>query len=209
VTRRGTVLPVVAMAAGLGLAVWGFDLAPRTTDAVGGGDLGVVPPATSITQPDSSSVPTTTVVSPATPPTRLVVPALHVDAPVDAVDAPAGDLEVPDDPARVGWWRLGATPGDSGGSALLAGHVDSAVDGPGALFHLDRLRPGDGVTVRTASRETRYLVAAVRHYVKADLPRDLADRSGPPRLVIVSCGGPFDHVHRTYLDNVVVYATPT
>ena len=31
---------------------------------------------------------------------------------------------------------------------------------------------------------------------------------GPHRLVLVSCGGAFDPVRRTYADNVVVTAVP-
>jgi hypothetical protein len=203
VSRGGAILPLVAVITGLALAIWGFDLAPRASRADVGANAGVVPSATPL-----SPSPTTQVETPPGPPARLVIPALDVDAPVDPVDAPGADLQVPDDPARVGWWRAGATPGERSGSALLAGHVDTATDGPGALFLLDRLGPGDAVSVVTTWGEVRYVIAAVRHYAKPDLPDDLADTARPARLVIVSCGGPFDRVQRSYLDNVVVYAIP-
>jgi hypothetical protein len=213
VSRGGALLPLVAIITGLALAIWGFDLAPRASPADVGADAGVVPSvpplaAPSLPAPVSPS-PTTQAETPPGPPARLVIPALDVDAPVDPVDAPDADLQVPDDPARVGWWRAGATPGNRSGSALLAGHVDTATDGPGALFRLDRLGPGEAVSVVTTSGEVRYVVAAVRHYAKPDLPGDLASTAGPARLVIVSCGGPFDRARRTYLDNVVVFAIPT
>ena len=34
------------------------------------------------------------------------------------------------------------------------------------------------------------------------------DRSGPARLVLVTCGGEFDYSTRHYLSNVIVTATP-
>ncbi|HEY4630433.1 MAG TPA: hypothetical protein VIG96_03950 [Blastococcus sp.] len=37
---------------------------------------------------------------------------------------------------------------------------------------------------------------------------DVVDPSGEPRLVLVSCGGPFDRTLRRYTDNVVVSAVP-
>jgi hypothetical protein len=29
-----------------------------------------------------------------------------------------------------------------------------------------------------------------------------------PGLVLITCGGPFDQVHHSYRDNLVVYAVP-
>jgi hypothetical protein len=212
VSRGGAILPLVAVITGLALAIWGFDLAPRASRADVGANAGVVPSANPLAAPSLPALvspsPTTQVRTPPGPPARLVIPALDVDAPVDPVDAPDADLQVPDDPARVGWWRAGATPGERSGAALLAGHVDTATGGPGALFLLDRLGSGDAISVVTTWGEVRYVVAAVRHYAKPELPGDLASTAGPPRLVIVSCGGPFDRMRRTYLDNVVVFATP-
>jgi sortase (surface protein transpeptidase) len=136
----------------------------------------------------------------------LAIPALHVRAPVDPVDAPDGDLRVPDDPERVGWWREGVVPGADTGTALIAGHVDSATSGEGALFWLDRLRPGDSVRVTTTSGEEYFVVVSVRRYPKAALPLSVAAPDGAPGLTIVTCGGAFDRVARSYVDNVVVDA---
>lgn len=41
------------------------------------------------------------------------------------------------------------------------------------------------------------------------LPADLFVNSGPPKLALVTCGGPFDAATRHYLDNVIVWATLT
>jgi hypothetical protein len=57
-------------------------------------------------------------------------------------------------------------------------------------------------------RSGRRAVAAVRTYAKGDLPADVFDQAGAPRLVLISCGGPFDRARRSYRDNVVVYGVP-
>jgi hypothetical protein len=49
----------------------------------------------------------------------------------------------------------------------------------------------------------------IQRTLKHALPTtSLFDRSGPRRLVLVTCGGTFDTVSRTYSDNVLVHAKP-
>jgi Sortase domain len=121
-----------------------------------------------------------------------------------------GVLGVPVDPQRLGWWADGAPVGAGTGTVAVDGHVDSAAAGPGALFHLTSLRPGAVVLVTTTSGQTyRFAVTARRSYLKTrGLPADLFRTDGPPRLVLITCGGPFDATSHSYLDNVVVFATP-
>ncbi len=143
------------------------------------------------------------------PPLRVRVAALAVDAPVTPVDVdPDGALAVPADPGVVGWWRAGARPGAGAGTVVLAGHVDTRADGPGALFRLAALRPDDRVVVETAAGEVDYVVQGVRHYPKAALPAEAFDTGGSARLVLITCGGVFDRSTRRYADNVVAYAVP-
>lgn len=142
-------------------------------------------------------------------PDRLQIPHLGVQASVVAVRARGdGALAVPGDPGEVGWWIGGAAPGDPQGTVVLDGHVDTARSGAGALFGLADLAPGAQVVVTTSAGDTRYKVIARRVYVKAALPRQIFNPGGPPRLALVTCGGPFDTQTRHYADNVVVYATP-
>ena len=143
-------------------------------------------------------------------PTVLHLPNLQVDASVDPVDSVKGVLQVPDDIARVGWWQHSAAPGSSVGSTVLDGHIDSAVTGQGALFHLADMNPGDPISLSTTTGTIHYRVQARRVYVKEEgLPADVFDQQGPGRLVLISCGGPFDSSIRSYQDNIVVFATRT
>lgn len=179
-------------------------------------DAGTVPPAVPVpapaspdTGPAAGSAAASAPAVPGGPPVRLRIPGQGLDAPVVAVAVIGGALGVPDDPDVIGWWRDGAVPGDGAGSVVLDGHVDTADRGRGALFRLDELRPGDAVQIMLADGTAEYTVAAIRHYTKTALPPDLFDRSGTPRLVLISCGGPFDRSRRSYRDNVVVYGVPT
>ena len=144
-------------------------------------------------------------------PAALVIPALQVHATVVPVASSNGTLGVPDDPAHVGWWIRSALPGAASGSVVIDGHIDSAATGPGALFQLSRLHTADLILVTTTTGDRRsYTVIGRRVYVKAGgLPPDIFSTTGPPRLVLISCGGPFDPTTRSYLDNVAVFAAPT
>lgn len=131
-------------------------------------------------------------------------------APVTAVGADplTGEMQIPSDPSTVGWYAPGARPGERG-SAVIAGHV--AFDGHrGALATLVGVEPGAVVLVSFDDDTVQtFRVTQRTAYSKADLPTgDLFGRDGPARLVLITCGGTFDHGTRTYQDNVVVVATP-
>ncbi|MGY1605070.1 class F sortase [Geodermatophilus sp. SYSU D00815] len=143
-------------------------------------------------------------------PVRLTVPSLGIDAPVEPVGvAPDGRMQIPDDVDVAGWYRFGPPPG-SGGNAVLAGHVDDTEQGLGALAPLRGAAAGTEVLVGDgAGATTRWRVVSRELLPKQQLPLDaLFAREGPPRLVLVTCGGPFDAASGSYRDNVVVVAEP-
>ncbi|HET6770232.1 MAG TPA: class F sortase [Actinomycetota bacterium] len=148
-------------------------------------------------------------VSEVVPPVRLGIPALGVDASIVPVGVePHGGMEVPEDVRTAGWYRFGPLPGAQG-SAMVIGHVDSRVQGPGVFFGLSKLRLGERIGVQLADGPTQYFVAVARRFfAKDELPQDLFARDGPPRLTLVTCGGGFDERARSYTHNVIVYAVP-
>lgn len=142
-------------------------------------------------------------------PQSLTLPSLRADAPILPTGVlPGGGLALPDNPNVLGWWQGGARPGSGQGTVVIGGHVDTAADGPGALFELRELRPGDPVALSTDRELRSYVIVAIRSYPKADLPAEVFARSGQPRLVIITCGGAFDKTTRQYADNIVAYAVP-
>lgn len=145
----------------------------------------------------------------ASAPTRVRLAAVGIDAPVVPVgiDLANGVLGVPPTIARAGWWKDGMAPGARSGAILVSAHVDSARGGVGAFFSLHRARPGNRVQLTTAAGRTfAYRVVSVRNFRKEALPTSIFSRRGPARLVLVTCGGPFDPAVGRYRDNVVLTA---
>jgi hypothetical protein len=144
-------------------------------------------------------------------PTRLRIASLGIDAPVIAsnIDLAQGVLGVPSNIHELGWWADGAAPGAPNGSIVIAGHVDSATAGAGALFPLKNARPGTLIQVTSADGSTRsFRVVSVKTMLKENLPTDIWSQRGRNHLVVVTCGGRFDPATRHYLDNIVVDAVP-
>ena len=143
-------------------------------------------------------------------PIVLAIPAIGVRVhivPVGVADG-TGGIEVPPNVETIGWYRFGPSPGAQG-SAVLIGHVDSWIQGPGAFFRLRDLQPGDLVSVSfTDDSTSSFRVVARRSYPKSGLPEMLFERRGRPIISLITCGGSFDQMTRTYSDNVVVFAVP-
>jgi Sortase domain len=144
-------------------------------------------------------------------PVRLLIPAIGVSAPVLPTGVQAdGSLAIPPDPSDVGWWAAGGFPGEPTGAVIIVGHINSAVRGPGALLRLQDARPGMVITVMASGQAYRYRVVALRAYAKVTLPvTAVFGQQVAARLVVVSCGGPFDASTGHYLDNIVAYAVPS
>jgi hypothetical protein len=93
--------------------------------------------------------------------------------------------------------------------SLLAGHINWVGQGPGVLYYISQLVVGDPIEVIGSNREATYWRVSQRAItvLKADLPADLFVNTGPPKLALVTCGGPYDAATGHYLDNVIVWAT--
>jgi hypothetical protein len=155
----------------------------------------------------------------------LIIPSLGVRAPLvrtGATGAPqTASLTVPDDVHTVAWWdgtvRDGARtieedapePGQPG-VALIAGHIDSATAGPGALYDLRDITVGATVEIVDSHGHVSFwaVTAPPETKLKTELPPALWVTTGPPTLALVTCGGPFDAATGHYLDNVIVWARP-
>ena len=144
-------------------------------------------------------------------PLSIEIPALGVAQKLGELseDADTGELSAPADPSVPGWFAAGVVPGDIG-PAVVGGHVDSR-NGPGVFFNLGRLRPSDQIMItRSDGRMIRFAVTAVRQYPKSQIPTAAVYGATPvPQLRVVTCGGRFDRMARSYTDNVVVEAIVT
>jgi sortase (surface protein transpeptidase) len=147
------------------------------------------------------------VVLPQSHPVAVSIPILGVRSRlVDLRLGSDGAMEVPQNPARAGWFSGGPTPGALG-PAVIAGHV-TWNGAPAVFYRLSTLRPGDQVTVtRKDGRTAVFNVTGVARFSKSQFPSRAVygpiDHAG---LRLVTCGGTYDAARHRYLDNVVVFA---
>ncbi|MER7680683.1 class F sortase [Streptomyces sp. NPDC096934] len=162
------------------------------------------PPAPSSTREAAPTPP-----APVPRPVTLSLTRLGIHAPVDPVGVSAdGQVTVPADPGRVGWYRYSPPPGASTGSSVIVGHVDSVGRGLGVLLALRDLRQGDRVEVERADGSAVGYRVISRHTVgKRDLAKsDTFRTAGRAVLSLVTCTGPYLPDRGGYQNNLVVTA---
>jgi hypothetical protein len=150
------------------------------------------------------------------PPRRVVRPARvvapSVDLGLDVVPVgvdDGGQMRLPEDPRVLGWYRYGPAPGAGAGSAVLAGHVDSREYGVGPLARLGGIRPGARIeVVLETGRRAAYRVDSIQRFDRQALPEAVFGRTGPERLRLVTCTGPYLPDAGGYQQNLVVTAVP-
>ncbi|MDX3517474.1 class F sortase [Streptomyces scabiei] len=145
---------------------------------------------------------------PPSPPDRIRIPSLRVDAPLTGLGlTSAGSLDVP--PAArenlAGWYEAGTSPGERG-TSIVAGHVDNA-DGPAVFFRLGALKRGATVEVDRRDGGTAvFTVDAVEVYDARDFPdAKVYGAATRPELRVITCGGGYSRA-TGYQGNVVVFA---
>ena len=195
-------------------------LASPSGPAPGGPDGGLLPDPTATEMPveDGTPAPAVPVFSgrledlsgeqPAEP-VRLLIAALGIDAPIQAVGVTDdGEMEVPARADLVAWYRFGPTPGDPG-SAVLAAHV-SWGGKTGVFYRLRDLPQGTEIQVQFSDGTTRrFRSAALASYDKSDLPvEQIFEREGYPVLTLITCGGDFNPSLRRFEQNIVAYGVP-
>lgn len=115
-------------------------------------------------------------------------------------------MQVPPDAGSVGWFTGGPTPGELG-PAVIVGHVDWAGQ-PGIFFDLRNVQPNDEITVtRDDGSIALFKVRSTEQFPKDQFPTSAVygniDHAG---LRLITCGGSFDRVARSYEDNIIVFA---
>ncbi|KAD4007224.1 sortase [Arthrobacter yangruifuii] len=182
--------------------------APATTEAPGTSAAPGTPEAPATQIPVRPAVPSPPEVVP--DPVRVRVEGTGIDLEVIPVgQEDNGAMTLPNNHYQAGWYRYGPAPGSSRGAAVLAAHVDSRTEVL-PIAGLDEVPPGTPVTVtRSDGSVLRYTTESVENIPKAALDDfDLFDRSGAPRLELVTCGGKWLDAVGDYEDNVVLTAVP-
>jgi hypothetical protein len=195
----------VVLIAGGALALYRAETGQAARAMTGGG---TTIPSTVRTTAPATPIRTAAELKPSAP-VRIVIPSLHVNAPVMLLGpAAGGSVQVPPlaDHNLAGWYDRSVMPGRDGTSVIL-GHVDSYT-GASVFFNARYLTRGQLVDVVRANGSTAaFAVDGVREVAKATFPsREIYGNTRYPGLRLITCGGPFDSASRQYLDNIVVYA---
>nr|WP_308252560.1 class F sortase [Rhodococcus qingshengii] len=141
----------------------------------------------------------------------LSLDPINIDTSVVDATVINGVLTPPADVSEVGIWLDGAPLDSATGTTLIAGHVNLAGQGNGALFDLGTLTPGQEIHITsTSGNTTTWRVSAVVSRPKAAGIEEsvLAGPDGPRKLAVVTCGGDLEYEGGigNYLDNVYLYA---
>lgn len=141
-------------------------------------------------------------------PIELIVPSLHIDAPIEQVGLDDdGGMQSPSGPNSVAWFAPGFRPGDPG-NAVMAGHVDW-VDRAAVFWFVKNLSPGDEVDVNyDDGSSAAFSVDEVDVYNDDQAPMDQIFAAGDtPHLNLITCGGTFNRATHNYDHRTVVYTS--
>lgn len=141
-------------------------------------------------------------------PTHIQIPSIDVDAVIESVGVlDNGEMGVPEDPLKAGWFEPGTQPGNRG-NVVIAGHVDSHT-GPAVFYHLDEMKKGDEITVTDKSGEEKtYVVQKLESYPQYNAPiEQIFGSTNEKRLNLITCTGEFIRDKGGHQDRLVVYST--
>lgn len=139
-------------------------------------------------------------------PGRLSMPALGFDQPVRALGLNGGAIDPP--PHVVQWYTGSPRPG-APGISVIAGHVAPYGGKPGIFSRLDRLTPGDKITVSDSNGTPRsYTVYAKEAVNKQALQRDprVWGKSSTPVIALITCDNDSTEIAGHRVKNYVVWA---
>jgi LPXTG-site transpeptidase (sortase) family protein len=141
-------------------------------------------------------------------PSRLVIPALSIDAHVqDTTITKRGTMGTPTNFTDVAWYEYGTLPGDPG-EAVIDGHVDNGLGLDGVFIHLDTIKTGEDIFItRQDGTKLHFVVTSVKWYDYKNVPmQTLLSLSGTSRLALITCGGNWVAGEKTYDERLVVEA---
>lgn len=140
---------------------------------------------------------------------NIKVPSVNISAPVLAVGASNGSMDVPANTGTLGWWDKTAQFGDVIGTMVLAGHVSNNSDRPGALYPLRRAKVGEKITISRNGTTLTYVIKSMDYNPRsAPLPSTLFANTGRNRLALVTCARKETYSDGSfhYRDNLIVIA---
>lgn len=138
-------------------------------------------------------------------PVRLQIPAIKVDSSVENVGINSeGEMGVPVNTTNVGWFDLGPLPGKIG-SAVIAGHLNTADGKDGVFANLYRLKAGDKIFVENDKSEMSTFIVRGSGSFDPESANDFFTKSDGIHLNLVTCNGIWDKSKKSYTKRLVVF----
>jgi sortase A len=140
-------------------------------------------------------------------PVRLQIPSIKVDAAIQYVGLTAdGAMGVPSNLSDVAWYQPGTRPGEAG-NAVIAGHRSSRAWVAAVFDDLDKLQPGDKITVLDdKGASIAFVVRESRLYDAQANPAEIFAKSDSVHLNLVTCAGKFNVVTQSFPQRLIVFA---
>ncbi|MCB0091608.1 MAG: class F sortase [Caldilineaceae bacterium] len=145
--------------------------------------------------------------APASPPARLKIPRLDVDASIESVGlADNGSMGAPTYVEDVAWYNRGAIPGEIG-KAVLAGHLDAIGGVPAVFYRIGSLQAGDSVIIVHADgTESHFEVTHKNTYPYTETPFDeVFGFTLQSELNLITCTGSWNRSAQNYTNRLVVF----
>jgi hypothetical protein len=145
-------------------------------------------------------------------PTQLRIDAINATSSLVPLGLnPDRTITVPpvSQPLQASWYKFGPPPGALG-PAVILGHINGGGE-DGIFARLHELKPGDQVKVSRADGKTAlFTVTKLEQVPKNQFPTQAIYGDTPDaELRLITCGGSFDRGKRSYVDNIVAFATLT
>lgn len=146
-------------------------------------------------------------------PVRLIIPALGVEANIQTVglttDGKMANPQGVNKFRETAWYKDSSRPGQAG-SAVIAGHLDNALSLQGVFYHLNELRAGDEIIVKTDQGEQatfKVESSEIYDYQNAPAEKIFNLNDGTARLNLITCDGTWIQSAKSYDKRLVVYTT--
>lgn len=140
------------------------------------------------------------------PPVRLKIPLLNVDAPIEGVGITAdGSMGVPQSTSGVGWFVLGPQPGELG-SAVLAGHFNGRNGETGVFANIASLKPGDRLIIEDSTGQSLTFIVRESRTYDPGYGEDVFSSGSGAHLNLVTCDGFWDSAITNYSKRLVVFS---
>jgi sortase (surface protein transpeptidase) len=141
-------------------------------------------------------------------PLRLIIPGIHVDAPIEYVGVTkSGAMDASKAPSVAAWYKLGARPGEVG-SAVIAGHFGWTHDTPAIFDALSTLHTGDLFVIEDEKGVSRtFVIRELKIYTSDEMPAGVfSSYDGGTHVNLITCGGAWNNATQNYSTRVVVFA---